>query len=99
MSRGFSSHQGLITIIGLIVLILIQFYGAIISPGEAVRALTKQGYSDIEIKSHHYLLVPFRGCGSADVAKFIANVTNANKVHTEVFVCIGWLKGATVRTD
>jgi prepilin-type N-terminal cleavage/methylation domain-containing protein len=76
------------------------FRGMLVNEDVAIRALEKQGYSDIKIISHNWFLVGVRGCDGKDAAKFTARVKNPAGKDTEVFVCTGWIfKGATIRTD
>lgn len=84
----------------LLILIGVQFRGSLVDKDVAIRALEKQGYSNIEIINHQYFAVGWKGCDSKDAAKFTARVTNPAGKRVEVFVCTGWLfKGATIRTD
>ncbi len=66
----------------------------------AVRALEKQGYSDIRIIDYDWFMVGLRGCSGSDAAKFTAVAKNPAGKEVECFVCAGWpFKRATIRTD
>jgi len=100
-----SAGSGGVHLIFLLFFIFVVFpfascRGALVDKDVAIRALEKQGYSNIEIINHQYFWVGWKGCDSKDAAKFTAHVTNPAGKQVEVFVCTGWiLKGATIRTD
>lgn len=76
------------------------FRGFWANESTAVRALEKQGYSDIRILDHSWFMVSVRGCSNSDAAKFSAVAKNPVGKEVECFVCVGWpFKGATIRTD
>lgn len=85
-------------IVGLMIFLLTL--GKFVDESTAIRALEKQGYSNIEVVDKDIWFVSLRGCGDEDVAKFDAVATNPAGKEVDVFVCIGWpFKGATVRTN
>lgn len=98
--KGFTLTELLLVIVIVVALFLSVLRGALVSENTAVRALEKQGYSNVKIIDHDWVLIGLRGCDGHDAAKFTAEVTNPAGKNTEVFVCTGWLfKGATIRTD
>ena len=73
--------------------------GAFVDESRAVKALETQGYSNVTITDHAWLLIGFRGCDAKDAAMFKTRATNPIGREVEVLVCTGWLfKGATIRT-
>ncbi len=105
MRNRKGSSDGIVSLIILLIFIFVVFplvscRGAFVNKDIAVRALEKQGYSNIEIINHQYFLVGWKGCDDKDAAKFTARAINPTGNKVEVFVCTGWfLKGATIRTN
>ena len=97
--KGFTLVEILI-VLAIVGILLTSIRGVFASQDVAVRALEKQGYSNVRIINHGWLFVGFRGCSETDAAKFDAVAVNYAGKKTKVFVCMGWpLKGATIRTD
>jgi hypothetical protein len=88
-----------------IIAVAVLFFGAAMCRGAmadeagAVEALETQGFSDVTITGHAYMLVGLRGCSEKDAARFDATATNPLGKRVDVQVCAGWpFKGHTVRT-
>ena len=91
------------TILFIILLTLaILFFlveGSFVDDSIAIKALQKQGFTDINITGKEWLFVGFRGCSEDDSVKFTAIAKNPRNETVEVYVCSGWLfKGSTVRS-
>lgn len=91
------------TILFIILLTLaILFFlveGSFVDESVAIKALQKQGFTDINITGKEWLFVGFRGCSEDDSVKFTAIAKNPRNETVEVYVCSGWLfKGSTVRS-
>ncbi|MDO8492156.1 MAG: hypothetical protein Q7S34_00755 [bacterium] len=98
--KGTTVIEILIVVFMFFVLFLSTLPGKWVSQDIAIRALEKQGYTNVQITEHNWFLVGFSGCDDSDVARFKARATNPVGKKVEVFVCTGWLfKGATIRTD
>lgn len=88
------------TVLGICFLIVSLFQGTFVDESEALRALETQGYSNVKVTDHKWLLVSVRGCGSTDAARFDALVVNPAGKKVNLYVCVGWpFKGSTIRTD
>ena len=99
-TRGQDKVQFIIMAVVVVIFVLSLFRGTWVDESIAVRALEKQGYSDVQITDHSWFMVGLRGCGRSDAAKFTATAKNPVGQEIECFVCTGWLfKGATIRTD
>lgn len=97
---GQSGDSTVLSLIAIVIVILSLFTGIFVDKAIAVRALEKQGYSDIRITNKDWFMVGLRGCSGHDAAKFTASVVNPAGKEVEVFVCTGFIfKGATIRTD
>ncbi len=94
--------EGCLTFIGVILVIALIFLafgrGIFASESLAVRTLEAQGYGNIEIIYHGWLLVGLQGCDMGDAALFTARATNQAGRPTQVYVCTGVVfKGGTIR--
>jgi hypothetical protein len=88
----------LVAVIIVILLFLSVGTGALASKDVAVRTLTAQGFSNIQITEHAWFAVGLRGCDAKDAARFTAKVTNPAGKPAEVYVCTGVIfKGGTIR--
>lgn len=87
-------------IVGISVLANLNGVGAklFVSSDRAVRALTDQGFSDVQITGDSWLFVGWQGCDSGDGIKWDATAINPAGKRVNVFVCSGIFKGATIRT-
>ncbi len=103
--RGTRRDWGLIWIAACVIIVCAViafsiFRGLWADKSTALRALEKQGYSDVRIIDHSWFMVSVRGCSNSDAAKFTALAKNPVGKEVECFVCTGWpFKGATIRTD
>lgn len=59
----------------------------------AIRALTEQGYTNIQITGYSWF-----SCGQDDAFSTGFTATSQNGSQIEGAVCSGWLKGYTIRT-
>lgn len=88
----------------ILVIVFIVITGILLAEGYfidekvAVDALHKQGFTDINITDKNWLFVGFQGCGEDDAVKFTATAKNPRNETVEIYVCTGWLKGATIRS-
>jgi hypothetical protein len=91
----------LIVLIIAVLLLTTPFPGCMVREKTAVRALEKQGYSEVQITSRANYFVRMRGGSNGDVVRFTCNAKNpAGKFVEDVYVFSGWLfKGSTIRTD
>ncbi len=90
--------ESLFGILIFLVAALVIVRGVFVHPSVAVNALKTQGYSNVEVKSHDWFMIGFRGCDEKDAAKFTAEAINPVGEKVEVIVCTGILKGATIRS-
>ena len=73
--------------------------GSFVDESVAIKALQKQGFTDINITGKEWLFVGLRGCSEDDSVKFTVIAKNPRNETVEVYVCSGWLfKGSTVRS-
>lgn len=73
--------------------------GALIDEQRAINTLQSQGWTNVQVTSHHWLLPGLYGCDSHDAVMFGATATNpAGRRIDDVIVCMGMLKGGTIRT-
>lgn len=88
-----------IMIIAFIVIVgIISTAGYFVDEKVAIDALHKQGFTDVNITDKSWLFVDFQGCGEDDAVKFTATAKNPRNETVEIYVCAGWLKGATIRS-
>lgn len=81
-------------------LFFVLFRGIFTDESAAMRALGKQGYTEVQVTGKQWFMVTLRGCGRSDAAKFTVQAKNPRGQEVEVFVCVGWpFKGSTIRTD
>lgn len=64
---------------------------------KAAQYLEEAGYTDIELTGESKIFVGLQGCDTSDAVKYSFEVTAVNGVDTEVIVCKGMFKGATIR--
>jgi len=77
--------------------IFCTFRGCMATPDDAKYHLEAMGLSEVSIKSHHWVFVVFRGCGS-DAAMFKTSARNVKGEVVRLNVCTGWpFKGTTIR--
>lgn len=92
-----------ITIFFILIIIcisLVNIRGIFINESIVIKAVKKQGFSNIKIIEKQWLFFEKRGCDKADAAKFEAIATNPDGTQTKIYVCTGWpFKGVTIRTD
>ena len=73
--------------------------GMFVSDSDVVKAVEKQGYSDVSIKASHIFFVRWRGCSNDDDAAYDLVAVNSAGHRVDVIACAGWpFKGVTVRT-
>lgn len=73
--------------------------GACVSDSDVTKAVEKQGYTDVKIKSKHIFTVEMRGCSGSDDAAYKITATNSQGKRVGLTVCAGWpFKGVTVRS-
>ena len=73
--------------------------GACVDDKDVVRAVEKQGYSEVSIKDKSIFFVSWSGCSDSDAAKYDAKAKNPKGDSVDIIVCAGWpFKGVTVRT-
>ena len=73
--------------------------GAFVNDSDVVRAVEKQGYSDVSIQDSHIFFVNWRGCSKEDDAAYSLVATNSAGNRVDLIACAGWpFKGVTVRT-
>lgn len=73
--------------------------GCLVDSQRAVDAATNDGFTDVSVVSHQYVLVGWRGCsGDTDAAKFVMRGKRGGR-DVKFFVCSGLLKGSTIRFD
>ena len=56
------------------------------------------GYTNVQVVDKSFVL-PFSICGEDDDAIFTVQGTDPNGVFRTLKVCVGWFKGATVRSN
>jgi len=89
------------SVLGLLFMMLIiaNFRGCLLNPGDARRALEEQGYKDPVVEEQHICFAGFRGCSGSDAAAFDVEATNVLGKRVKLLVCAGWpFKGLTVRS-
>lgn len=87
-----------ITFLAAVIFWIIGGLGMFKNSSTAIKALEIQGYTDIQITDHAWLLIRFRGCDGKDAARFTATAKNPRGQEVEVYVCTGLVfKGATIR--
>lgn len=68
------------------------------SEGDAQAYLEEQGYTNVQYEGKDLFLVEFKGCSNDDLIKFSFEAKGANGVDTQVMVCSGLFKAATIRS-
>ena len=63
----------------------------------AAQYLEEVGYTDVELTGESQFLVSWQGCDGTDAVKYSFEATAVNGVDTDVIVCKGMFKGATIR--
>jgi len=64
---------------------------------KAAQFLEEAGYTDVELTGETQVFAGFQGCDSTDTVKYSFEATAVNGVDTDVMVCKGFFKGATIR--
>ncbi len=91
--------SGPLIVVMLIVALIFESFGMLVSKDRAVKALTDQGFSNITVTKRAWFLVGMRGCSGSDAVRFTAKATNPAGKNVEIYVCTGLLfKGATMRS-
>ena len=77
----------------LLILTLLFFIieGSFVDESVAIKALQKQGFTDINITKKEWIFVGFLGCGEDDSVKFTAIAKNPRNETVDIYVCSGWL--------
>ena len=84
-------------ILGVIAVLLVSC-GVFVQDGATVRAVEKQGYSNVAINAKHIVFPEWCGCAKGDDAAYDMTATNPAGVQVNIIACAGILKGVTVRT-
>ena len=84
--------------IAISVLFMLSCWGAFVNDQNTVRAVEKQGYTNVQIIKKNILFVDWCGCAKGDDAEYDMGATNALGNRVDLIVCAGVLKGVTVRT-
>lgn len=83
----------------VVILILSMCRGSFVSESAAITAVENQGFSNVEVVDHDWLLVGYRGCDAHDTAKFTLTATNPIGQKVEIYACSGFpFKGFTIRS-
>ncbi len=87
----------IVAIIGAVA--LRGFSGILVKDQKAITAAETNGFTNVKVLEHDWLLVQFRGCDRSDVARFTISATNPANQQVQFYICSGWLfKGTTIRT-
>lgn len=82
-----------------VLLLILTGCGVFMSRENVVKAVEKQGYTNVQILEKHIFFVDWHGCGSDDDAIFNATATNPTGKQVDILICAGWpFKAVTVRT-
>ncbi len=95
-------QAALLVLVGIVmvtaVALLLFLPGVYVREAKAVRALEAAGYHDIRIDNTDWTFLRLGGCSRDDSALFEATVKNVQGKDTQVIVCAGFWKAASVRT-
>lgn len=70
--------------------------GSSYSAEEAASDVNKQGFSEVECTTNHYLAPTLYGCAGS-LAAWDCSAVNANGDTVDVVACMGWFRGTSVR--
>ncbi|OGZ12684.1 MAG: hypothetical protein A3C93_06280 [Candidatus Lloydbacteria bacterium RIFCSPHIGHO2_02_FULL_54_17] len=98
--RGESELSLLAYLIVFVIVLIIEFgFGMMVSEKSAIEAARVNGFGDIKVTDKAIVFMSWRGCSSADDARFTVEATNSRGERVEFYVCVSWLfKGSTIRT-
>lgn len=82
----------------VVMALLFASCGAWVRDDATVRAVEKQGYSNVTINAKHIVFPEWCGCAKGDDAAYDMTATNPAGVQVNIIACAGVLKGVTVRT-
>lgn len=71
--------------------------GILVDKEKAIKVLEYQGYTQVRIVDKSWFLVGWRGCSDGDAVRFTAEASNPVGLKVKVYVCMGIIKGGTIR--
>jgi hypothetical protein len=80
------------------VLFLFVGCGTFVNDSNTVRAVEKQGYTNVQINKKHVVFPDWCGCSKDDDAAYDMTATNPAGKQVNIIACAGITKGVTVRT-
>jgi prepilin-type N-terminal cleavage/methylation domain-containing protein len=90
----------LLVAVAIVAILLMSFgSGYLVNDSNTIRAVEKQGYSNVAIVKKHPVFAFFFGGDRGDAAVYEMTATNPAGKSTDIIASTGWLfKGVTVRT-
>lgn len=92
-------YTWILYILVVAIVILSVCRGSLVNESTVISAIENQGYSNVNITDHAWLLVGYRGCDAHDAARFTVIAINPIGQEVEIYACSGFpFKGITIRS-
>jgi len=78
---------------------LVKPMGYFVDPNRAVTAMSDSGFTSVSIKDSDVWFAGWKGCGDSDAMLVEVSALNPNNKAVDMFVCLGLLKGSTIRSE